>query len=482
MDKNGVLVNVYLKSTCEKMKQKPGFQDSPVSITELLNGIPHGIAILDENLCIVTMNHFLEAMTGYVTAEAKGIFGEFIIRANIGSKKQICKKVLDTGESISIDGNIINRHRKKIPIHFTLSRLHDEHDHPIGVLIVLDDISVSKRADAKDQDHSSTNEILGHSPQMVKVFEMMSVLARTDASVLITGATGTGKDMIAEALHKSSPRARQSFIKVNCGALPEALLESELFGHVKGAFTGAINETAGMFRLADKGTIFLTEIGDLSLPLQVKLLSVLDDQEFFPVGGSKKIKVDVRIIAATHRSLRQEVEAGNFREDLFYRLNVLHLHMPSLRESDGDIHLLLDFFLRKFNMKLGRNVTGFSEKAIDILSKYSYPGNVRELRNIAEYSANICQGSLVETKDLPQYLFRPEESSSTHSVTISPSLPSSTQQIPPVQTVSDSWTGIEKEMIMDAMRKSGGNRTKAAELLGWGRTTLWRKLKKHEIA
>ncbi|MEA3469207.1 MAG: sigma 54-interacting transcriptional regulator [Thermodesulfobacteriota bacterium] len=463
------------------MKPEPTLQNS-LDISDLLNGIPHGIAILDKNLCIITMNRFLEAMTGYVTDEAKGIFGEFILRGDIGGKRQMCKKVLESGESISIDGNIINRHRKKIPIHFTLSRLHDGHDHPIGVLIALDDISVSKRANAKGQDHSSTNEILGHSPQMLKVFEMMSVLARTDASVLITGATGTGKDMIAEALHKSSPRARQSFIKVNCGALPEALLESELFGHVKGAFTGAVNETAGMFRLADKGTIFLTEIGDLSLPLQVKLLSVLDDQEFFPVGGSKKVKVDVRVIAATHRSLRQEVEAGNFREDLFYRLNVLHLHMPSLWQRDGDIHLLLDHFLRKFSMKLGRNVTGFSKKAIDILSKYSYPGNIRELRNIAEYSANICQGSMVEREDLPQYLLRPAESSSAPSIPPPPSPPSSMKQVPPVKKISGNWTGIEKEMIMDAMRKSGGNRTKAADILGWGRTTLWRKLKKHKIA
>jgi PAS domain S-box-containing protein len=461
------------------MKPESTFQKSLV-LSELLNGIPQGIAILNKDLCIVSMNRFLEAMTGYVTAEARGVYAEFILRSNLGSKNQVCGEVLETGESVSIAGNIINRRRKKIPIHFTLSRLHDEQEHPIGVLIVLEDSSVPKGVDSKRQDESATTEILGHSPQMEKVFEMLSVLARTDASVLITGETGTGKDMIAEALHKSSQRARRPFIKVNCGALPETLLESELFGHVKGAFTGAVNETVGMFRLADKGTIFLTEIGDLSLPLQVKLLSVLDDQEFFPVGGSRKVKVDVRIIAATHRLLRHEVQEGNFREDLFYRLNVLHLHMPSLWERDGDIRLLLDHFLRQFSLKLGRNVTGFTQEALDILSNYPYPGNVRELRNIAEYSANICQGNAVEAKDLPQYLFRPAEPSPVRSVT-APSAPSPVEPLPSVDKNHGGWADVEKEMILDALRKSRGNRSKAATLLGWGRTTLWRKLKKYEI-
>jgi PAS domain S-box-containing protein len=463
------------------MQPEPTFQNAPI-LSELLNGIPQGIAILDNELCIVSLNRFLEAMIGYGTDEARGVYAEFILRSNLGSKNLVCREVLETGESVSIDGNIINRRRKKIPIHFTLSRLHDEQEHPIGVLIVLEDCSVPKGVDSKRQNNSGITEILGHSPQMEKVFEMLSVLARTDASVLITGETGTGKDMIAEALHKSSQRARHPFIKVNCGALPEALLESELFGHVKGAFTGAVNETAGMFRLADKGTIFLTEIGDLSLPLQVKLLSVLDDREFYPVGGSKKVKVDVRVIAATHRILRHEVQEGNFREDLFYRLNVLSLHMPALWERDGDIRLLLDHFIRQFSLKLGRNVTGFTQEALDVLNTYSYPGNVRELRNIAEYSANICQGKTVEVKELPQYLFRPIESPSTHPVFPPPVASASVVQKQAIDTTHGGWAEVEKEMIVDALRKSGGNRSQAASILGWGRTTLWRKLKKYEIA
>ncbi len=462
------------------MKPEPLLQNSSF-ISELLNGVPHGIALLDKKLCIVAINNSLEAMSGYATDEAKGVYGEFILRSNLGTKNKVCRDVLKNGESVSVEGNIINRRRKKIPIHFTLSRLHDEQRKPVGVLIVLEDISVLKAVDARRHGTSARTEILGHSPQMEKVFELMSVLARTDASVLITGETGTGKDMIAEALHKSSQRARHPFIKVNCGALPEALLESELFGHVKGAFTGAVKDKPGMFRLAHRGAIFLTEIGDLSLPLQVKLLSVLDDQEFFPVGASKKVKVDVRIIAATHRSLRQEVQQGNFREDLFYRLNVLRIHMPPLRERDGDIKLLLDHFMRQFSAILGRNVDGFTKKAMKTLSCYHYPGNVRELRNIAEYSANICQGNKVGIKDLPQYLFRVPDSPVPHPAAIAPATASSAVREQPADKTGG-WTEIEKEMIMDALRKTRGNRSKAAVILGWGRTTLWRKLNKYNLA
>ncbi|MBU0945408.1 MAG: sigma 54-interacting transcriptional regulator [Proteobacteria bacterium] len=463
------------------MKPESLLHVSPV-FSELLNAIPHGIAFLDTNLCIVVMNRFLEVMTGYGNAEARGVYSEFILRSNLGNKNQMCREVLESGESVSKDGNIINRQRKKIPVHFTLSCLHDEQGQAAGFIIVLEDMSVLKSVESKHQGLAQETGILGHSPQMAKVFELMSVLARTDAAVLITGETGTGKDMIAEALHESSQRARQPFIKVNCGALPEALLESELFGHVKGAFTGAVTETVGMFRLAHKGTIFLTEIGDLSLPLQVKLLSVLDDQEFFPVGGSKKVKVDVRIIAATHCSLRQEVQQGHFREDLFYRLNVLHLHMPPLREREGDIRLLLDHFLRQFSGKLGRGITSFTRKAMDVLSHYHYPGNVRELRNIAEYSANICQGKKVGTKDLPQYLFQSSEVSPRPAAISAPPLVSAREEVQPMTKMAGGWTAIEKEMMVDALRKTGGNRSKAADLLGWGRTTLWRKLKKYEMA
>lgn len=452
-------------------------------VTELINGIPHGVALLDRNLCIVAMNRYLEAMTGYQSEQARGIYAKFILRSNLGGKKQLAKKVLEGGEPAGLEGDIINRQRKKIPVQCTLTRLHDAEGNPCGLIIVMEDISLLKKAEKSRPGSSGSLQVHGHSPQMKKVFELMAVLAKTDASVLITGETGTGKDMIAEALHNASKRARQPFIKVNCGALPEALLESELFGHVKGAFTGAVSDKRGMFQLADKGTIFLTEIGDLSLPLQVKLLSVLDDQTFFPVGGSRKVQVDVRVIAATHRALRQEVERGNFREDLFYRLNVLRLHLPPLREREGDVRLLSDHFLRHFSVRLDRRIEGFSPEALTVLSRYRYPGNVRELRNIVEYAVNICQGHKVELDHLPEYMDERAlmEPQPAPAIGAAPA-PEHAGQNVTVVNESGNWADAEKEMIIDTLRTTGGNRSRAAAQLGWGRTTLWRKIKKYQLA
>jgi len=448
-----------------------------IATEELLNGIPHGIAILDSDFCLVAMNSYLEAVTGYGQGVAGGTYGEFVLRSRINQKDNLFAQVFETGEPISVEGDIINRQRKKIPTQFTITRIHDQSSNPLGLLVVLEDISLFKDRNNKDQGSLSGSEILGHSPQIEKVFELMPIFARTDASVLITGETGTGKDLVAENLHKMSQRGRKPFIKVNCGALPETLLESELFGHVKGAFTGAVKDNVGMFRLAHGGTIFLTEIGDLSLPLQVKLLSVLDDQEFFPVGGNKKVKVDVRVIAATHRSLRDEVQAGNFREDLFYRLNVLRMHLPPLRERHGDINLLLDHFVKKLNGTSEKTVKGFTQKALRVLCDYQYPGNVRELRNIAEYCVNLCQKGTVSLRDLPKYVFDPVELPSRASRS-STNTRSDTVEEPTKET---GWAKVEKQMIIDALRETSGNRTKAAKHLGWGRTTLWRKLRKYQL-
>ncbi|WP_028581174.1 sigma-54 interaction domain-containing protein [Desulfogranum japonicum] len=447
-------------------------------VAELLSAIPHGIALLDINLRIVGMNRFLEAMTGYSTHEVRGVLADFVLRTNLAANDQVCRSVLETGESVSMDGNLINNNRSKIPIHCTISRLHDESGSVMGLVFVVEDMSALHEARAAYDGDDYRGEILGHSPQMDEVFQMMSVLARTDASVLITGETGTGKDKIAEQLHKSSPRARQAFIKVNCGALPEALLESELFGHVKGAFTGAVKDNLGMFRLADRGTIFLTEIGDLSLPLQVKLLSVLDDHEFYPVGSGKKVRVDVRVIAATHRSLREEVRVGRFREDLFYRLNVLHLHIPPLREREGDVGLLFDYFLRLFASGLGKQINGFTKKTLDVLGTYPFPGNVRELRNITEYAVNVCRKEKVSVKDLPPYVLHPVETMRSASEGVK----QSAQPVDVTETQAHKgWAEMERNRILEVMQETSGNRSKAASALGWGRTTLWRKMKKYNL-
>jgi PAS domain S-box-containing protein len=466
------------------MNSQNFFSLNNISVSEILNGVPHGIVVVDTDLRIVEMNYSLEAYTGYTAIEARGVFVDYILRSSLGNNYQVFHDVLESGETASFEGDIINRHHKKVPIQFTVSPLKNQDENPVGIHVMLEDISYLQKVDNKKCRDECSVKIIGHSPKMQEIFDLMPVLAQTDASILITGQTGTGKDMLAEAIHQRSQRSRHAFIKLNCGALPESLLESELFGHVRGAFTGAVKDKPGMFRLAQKGTIFLTEIGDLPLPLQVKLLSVLDDKEFFPVGGSHKVKVDVRVIAATHRSLRELVSQGKFREDLFYRLNVLRMYLPALKDRDGDIRLLLDHFSHGISGSLGKKIKGFSPKSIDILTSYSYPGNVRELRNIVEYAVNICQGKQIRPDNLPKYMFNPLPNIEKPVKAVEKRVESSMNVSMPVSVSSSpgGWNDIERKLILDALKKSRGNRSEAAKMLGWGRTTLWRKINRHGLA
>ncbi len=459
-----------------------------VLLDDLLAGFPHASAVLDEGFKIVALNHLFEALTGYSRDVAIGVYADFILRSNMGNNRgQIFQRVIETEENATVEGDIINRSRKRIGIRFTISLLHTRRgSHAKGLLVVLEDISAIQ-ATAKSMLISDwSSNIIGHSPKMQEVFEIMPLMAQTEASILITGETGTGKDKIAETIHRNSPRGKFQFVKINCGALPPDLLESELFGHVKGAFTGAVRDKPGMFKIADKGTIFLTEIGDMPLSLQVKLLSVLDDRSFYPVGGERKETVDVRVIAATHRSLRERVEAGVFREDLFYRLNVLHIHLPPLREREGDIRFLLDFFLQDYATRLGKEMQSFSEAALRHLLNYSYPGNIRELRNIVEYCANVCRKKEIGREDLPGYLFSqvpdapvPVPGTSQRRAVDAGENGASLKGLP--ITGGDNWPEIEKRMILEALTASKGNRSKAAEKLGWGRTTLWRKIARYGL-
>ncbi len=459
------------------------FSLDSVDITDLLHGIPHPVGVLDEELRIVTMNRFLEAMTGYRTSEAEGVHSDYVFKSNFRHTNSPFSRVLETGEDITVDGDIITLQHKKIPIRFSISSLAGNTGS--GILVVMEDITLLRETIKEHLPYVGGVEILGRSPQMLEIFELIPVLAQTDASVLITGETGTGKDKVAETIHKTSKRAHHPFIKINCGALPESLLESELFGHVRGAFTGATQDKPGMFRLAHGGTLFLTEIGDLPLPLQIKLLSVLDDHEFFPVGGSKRIKVDVRIIAATHRTLQDRVKQGSFREDLFYRLNVLRLHLPALRDREGDTRLLLDHFLTKFDTRLNKGNRGFTKEATETLNSYQYPGNVRELRNIVEYAANISHDSQITHHSLPKYLLKKqtphhaEDSDTKDHFSATGSVYSFEVDMPQKER---GWKELEKDMIIDALKKCGGNRSHASKLLGWGRTTLWRKLKQYNLS
>lgn len=454
-------------------------------INDVLNGIPHGVALVDGDFRIEQLNWFLEASTGYKSEDVRGVHCDFVVRSNLGQKCNASfMQVLDTGVPLSLHGDIIDANRRVVPVKFTISRFSRGRD-GFGLLMVIEDMSLQSELERKSQGFEGGARIIGHSQRMLELFELLPVLSHTDASILITGETGTGKDLLAESVHMASKRASAPFIKVNCGALPETLLESELFGHVRGAFTGAHSDKPGMFRLAQGGTLYLTEIADLPLHLQVKLLTVLDDMEFYPVGSSRKVKVDVRLIAGTHRDLRHMVGAGQFREDLYFRLNVLRAHMPPLRQRSEDIPILIDHFLRVFTANLGKSIKGLSADAMTSLIEYSYPGNVRELRNIIEYAVNICQADTVSQSHLPAYMTHPTHAHKSGDTP--PGTGDKEQSVASADyrafngTTASSWSMVEKNRILDALIKSRGNRSNAAVALGLSRSTLWRKIKQYGL-
>ena len=313
------------------------------------------------------------------------------------------------------------------------------------------------------QRHHRIEGIIGDSGRMVEVLSMIRRVAPSEATVLIRGESGTGKELIAKAIHYASTRASAPLIRVNCAALPEALLESELFGHEKGAFTGALATRKGRFELADGGTLFLDEIGDLSLPLQAKLLRVLQEREFERIGSSRSIRINVRILAATHRNLEALAKAGQFREDLYYRLNVVTILLPALRERREDLPLLMDYFLRLFAEKNRKTIRGFTQEAREVLLRYDYPGNVRELENIIERAVVLTRDNVIGKADLPLSAQGLEEEKTEEA-----SLPATVE-------------GVERRMIREALIRSGGVQTRAAEMLGISERALRYKLNKYGL-
>ncbi len=308
--------------------------------------------------------------------------------------------------------------------------------------------------------------IVGGSPPMKRLFETISLVAPSDATVLIAGESGTGKELIANAIHQNSPRKERPFIKVNCAALPEPLLESELFGHEKGAFTGAIQKKQGRFRRAHTGSIFLDEIAETAPSTQVKLLRVLQEQAFEPLGSSETVKVDIRVIAATNRDMAEEIQSGRFREDLFYRLNVVALTLPPLRERREDILPLAEHFLRRYAEKNRRLIQRFTPKGADLLMRHPWPGNVRELENAVERAVILCRGDAIAPEDLPEAVRSSTGGETAPEPAFAPGL---------------SLKAMEKQMILRTLEETAGNRTRAAEILGISRRTLQNKLKEYGI-
>ena len=315
------------------------------------------------------------------------------------------------------------------------------------------------------------HDIIGQSNKMREVFDLVEKVADCDSTILLNGETGTGKGLVAKAIHQKSRRINKPYISINCGAIPENLLESELFGHVRGAFTGATSSKQGKFELADGGTILLDEIGDMSSDLQVKVLKVLEEGEFEQVGGSKTLKVDVRIIAATHRDLCEEVQKGNFREDLYYRLYVIPLLLPSLKDRKSDIPYLASYFTNQSNQKNDRQVDGITEDAMAMLMSHSWPGNVRELKNLIERMVVLKGEGKITVADLPVELKKAHPCEPTSTIEISD------EGI----CLNSAVTEFEKALILQSLEKTKWVKNKAAKLLHLNRTTLVEKIKRHQL-
>jgi len=315
-------------------------------------------------------------------------------------------------------------------------------------------------------DRFDFSSIIGRSPKMQDLFETIALVAPSEATVLIVGESGTGKELIANAIHQNSPRTARPFIKVNCAALPETLLESELFGHEKGAYTGALARKQGRFQLAHTGSIFLDEVGEMTPTTQTKILRVLQEREFEPLGGTQTMKVDTRVIAASNKNLEEEIQQGNFREDLYYRLNVVTLEVPTLRERREDISLLADFFLKQYAEKNQRLIKGFTPRAMDLLIRHTWPGNVRELENVVERAVIMTRNDMISEAELPDGIKGPDDKEERGGFDVRP---------------GRSLKEMEREMIIRTLDGTDGNRTRAAEILGISRRTLQLKLKDYGI-
>ncbi|RLB80214.1 MAG: sigma-54-dependent Fis family transcriptional regulator [Deltaproteobacteria bacterium] len=424
------------------------------NLERILDNLMEGIMASDKQRRIIFFNRAAERITGYNRADVLGSdchesFGGTFCEGRCF----LCGEVPSSWTHVGYPLNIVTKQGEPRRIEMSVMGMTDETGCFAGVLAAFRDVTDLIGLQIQLGELTGFAGIIGQDDKMLQIFEQIRELATNDYPVHITGETGSGKDLLAAAIHSESRRSGGPFVPVNCGALPEGVLESELFGHVKGAFSGAIRHKKGRFELADGGTIFLDEVADLPKNMQVKLLRVLQDGTFERVGGEETIKVDVQIISATNRDLKQEVQRKNFREDLYYRLNVVHIHFPPLRERKNDIPLLAEHFLQQA-AKQGQRSSGLSKAALSIMMDYSWPGNVRQLQNAIHYALVKCKGRLIFPKHLPPELKKWEKERSS---------PGPSRKLDP-------------KSVRAALAQSGGNKAKAARILGVGRATLYRFL------
>jgi len=431
----------------------------------ILESISEGVFTVDHNWRIMTFNRAAEEITGTPRADAIGRYCWEVFRSNMCEGACALKRTMKEGKSfVSSATYIINSRQQKVPITVSTSPLKDEEGKILGGVETFRDHSLVEELRRELSGSFSVGDMVSRSKAMKKIFNILPQVAESDSTVLVEGDTGTGKELMAKALHELSWRKNEPFVAINCGALPDSLLESELFGYKAGAFTNADKDKPGLFQAAGKGTLLLDEIGDTSSAFQVRLLRVLEEREFQPLGGIEKIKTDIRILAATNWDLAAMVEKGEFRRDLYYRINVIRLHLPPLRQRMEDVPLLVERFIKKMNDLRGREVTRVDNEAMGLLLEHDYPGNIRELENIVEHAFVLCREGEIGVAHLPAYLLRQKHESP-----------------PGISVMATNLRLSEKESILQALQQHGYNRLAAAEALGIHKSTLFRKLKKYNI-
>ncbi len=427
---------------------------------QLLDSVPDGVFTVDADWRITFFNRAAEQITGIRRQEALGRRCCDVFRASICETACALKQTLATRRPVANKVvYIVNAQGERIPISISTAALKDARGKTIGGVESFRDLRLVNELRREAEQQDSFSDIIGRSAAMRQLFDLLPPVAESDSTVLVEGPSGTGKELFARAIHQLSRRHAKKFIALNCGALPDTLLESELFGYKAGAFTDARKDKPGRFALAEGGTIFLDEIGDISPAMQSRLLRVLQERVYEPLGGVETLRCDVRVIAASNKPLRGLVKEGKFREDLFYRVHVVRLELPPLRERREDIPLLVDHFVARYNRLKGRDVAGASDAALARLMEHDFPGNIRELENIIEHAFVLCRSGLIELSHLPPHLRGAEDE-------VRSGLPSGL-----------TLAAMEKLLICDALRRHKGNRAAAARELGIDVSTLFRKIK-----